>query len=462
MIASVFLLASWLGCIIVCIAGMMMGRRLWIIAGSVTQILGSIVSASSFGYGQLIAGRVLVGIGNGFLTSMIPVYVAEMAVRKEDRGRGVNAMIACASAGTALAYWTDFGMVFRSGQVVWRFPVAFQIFWALLTIGTIYFNPDTPRYYYAKSLHTEADVLLCRLYTADISDPVVDEARKDILASLELERASTASLRIKDFFWDTSDVQAARRIRTGVILVGLAYLIGTNMIFYYMTVIFQSYIGLAPLTASGLSGAACTILAIANLVGVAFMEKLGRRTWLMGGAVGLSVFMAAFIGCLANPGTKTGAAAAAMLFLWIVCFAPTWGPVTYVYASEIMPLRYRHLGFALSVSSQWIMAFITVFAGPIAIADPQVGWKTWFWFLVFSIAAVPYVYFCCPETRGRSLEEIDLIFMSESAQGSAAARQLEHSDVASFGDLETPPSMEKTNERIVVEEGVSAQPQLRV
>jgi len=64
-----------------------------------------------------------------------------------------------------------------------------------------------------------------------------------------------------------------------------------------------------------------------------------------------------------------------------------------------MPLRYRHLGFALSISSQWIMAFITVFAGPIAIADPKVGWKTWFWFLVFSIAAVPYGEYIMPKWR---------------------------------------------------------------
>ena len=62
----------------------------------------------------------------------------------------------------------------------------------------------------------------------------------------------------------------------------------------------------------------------------------------------------------------------------------------YVYASEIMPLRYRHLGFALSVSCQWVMAFITVFAGPIAIANPSVGWKTWIWFLVFNALAVPF------------------------------------------------------------------------
>ncbi|KAF2842057.1 sugar transporter-like protein [Patellaria atrata CBS 101060] len=426
MTTSIFLLASWLGCIIVSCFGLFAGRRTWIIMGEIIQIVGTIISASSYGWGQLLAGRLVIGIGNGFCTSMIPVFVAEMAVHVHKRGQGVNLMIGCASIGTALAYWVDFGMVFASGQAVWRFPVAFQIFWSLLTLAFIWPLPDTPRYYFAKGLPEEGDVVLERMFNQTTSEGPAETAKKDILASLELEKADTARLRIKDFFWDTSDLQAARRIRTGVILVGGAYLIGTNMIFYYMTTIFQVYIGLEPLTASGLAGAATTVLAITNIIGVIFMEKLGRRKWLIGGAIGQSIFLAAFTGLISTPGEATGAAAAAMLFCWIAVFGPTWGPVTYVYASEIMPLRYRHIGFALSISSQWVMAFVTVFAGPIAIADENVGWKTWIWFLVFNVLAGPFVYFCCPETRGRSLEEIDLIFMSESMHNTDAAKQLEH------------------------------------
>jgi hypothetical protein len=150
----------------------------------------------------------------------------------------------------------------------------------------------------------------------------------DILASIELEKADTARLRLKDFFWDTSEMQAARRIRTGMILVGVAYLMGIDMIFYYMNTIFQVYIGLAPLVAGGLAGAATTVLAIANYTGVYFMERLGRRVWLIGGAAGQTVFLAIFTGLLSAPGPRTGAAAAAMLFCWIAVFAPTWGPVT--------------------------------------------------------------------------------------------------------------------------------------
>lgn len=62
-------------------------------------------------------------------------------------------------------------------------------------------------------------------------------------------------------------------------------------------------------------------------MGVAFMEKFGRRTWLIWGAAGQSLFLTVFVGCIAHPGAKTGAAAAAMLFGWAAVFGPTWAPV---------------------------------------------------------------------------------------------------------------------------------------
>ncbi|KFY04527.1 hypothetical protein O988_00717 [Pseudogymnoascus sp. VKM F-3808] len=445
MITSIFLLASWLGCMIISVFGMKLGRRQWIIYGCLVQVVGTIISASAYSSGQLIAGRTLIGVGNGFLTSMIPIYVAEMAVAVGKRGQGVNMMIAAASLGTALAYWVDFGMVFASSQAVWRFPVAFQVVWAFATIGVFYPMPDTPRWLYAKDRNTDADVVLERLYDMTITEPAVQEAKQDIHASLELERTEAASLRVKDFFWDTSAMQTARRIRTGMILIGVAYLMGIDMIFYYTSTIFQVYIGLSPLTASGLAAAATTVLAITNYIGSYYMEKLGRRTWLIGGAIGQSTFMLVFTILLSQPSSsQIGAAAAAMLFGWIAVFGPTWGPVTYVYSTEIMPLRYRHIGFSLSVSCQWIAAFLTVYAGPIAIADTSVGWKTWIWFLVFNFIAIPYVYFCCPETRGHSLEQIDLLFISDSLKETDLAQTLAHNRPVT-GDIETTAKAQSTN-----------------
>lgn len=93
-----------------------------------------------------------------------------------------------------------------------------------------------------------------------------------------------------------------------------------------MTSVFQVYIGLEPLTSSGLAGAATTLLVITNGLGVVYIEKMGRRTWLLSGAVLQSIFLAVFTGLQAHPGKETGAAAAAMIFLFIAVFGPGWAP----------------------------------------------------------------------------------------------------------------------------------------
>ena len=101
---------------------------------------------------------------------------------------------------------------------------------------------------------------------------------------------------------------------------------GINMIFYYMTTIFQVYIGLPAVTASICSGAATTLLAIGSFVGAIFCEKGGRRKWLLWGSALQSMFIIAFVGLLAAGQKATSSAAAAMLFGWIFVFSPTWSP----------------------------------------------------------------------------------------------------------------------------------------
>lgn len=149
--------------------------------------------------------------------------------------------------------------------------------------------------------------------------------RSEILIELRQEKGER--LTFSDFIIDRSPTQAARRIRDGVILVGIAYLMGINMIFYYMTTIFQIYIGLAPATASICSGAATTLLAIGAFTGAFLCEKSGRRKWLLWGSAGQSVFIIAFVALLAIGKKATSSAAAAMLFGWILCFSPTWAPL---------------------------------------------------------------------------------------------------------------------------------------
>lgn len=86
---------------------------------------------------------------------------------------------------------------------------------------------------------------------------------------------------------------------------------------------------------------------------------------------------------------------------------------------QIAPLKLRHLGGAAGAFGEWLFSFITVFAGGIALQN--VGWKIWLWMLLSCAAAIPFVYFMCPETTGKTLEEIDLIFAKPEIRDSALA-----------------------------------------
>lgn len=144
---------------------------------------------------------------------------------------------------------------------------------------------------------------------------------------IELRQEEGEKLQWSNLIFDKSPTQAVRRIRDGVILVGVAYLMGTNMIFYYMTTIFQIYIGLEATTASICSGAATTLLAIGVFFGSFFCERTGRRTWLLWGAALQSFFIIAFTVLLSFDNKATSKACAAMLFGWILVFSPTWAPM---------------------------------------------------------------------------------------------------------------------------------------
>lgn len=174
MITSIFLLASWLGCMIISVFGMKLGRRQWIIYGCLVQVVGTIISATAHSSGQLIAGRTLIVRGpritsirnyanlNAGCWQWFP-DVDGSHLRRRDGRRCQQAWTgsqhddcSCQSrhgfgilgvsfpiyfVSTFSNIFSDFGMVFASNQAVWRFPVAFQAVWAFATVGVFYPMP---------------------------------------------------------------------------------------------------------------------------------------------------------------------------------------------------------------------------------------------------------------------------------------------------------------------------------
>jgi len=138
------------------------------------------------------------------------------------------------------------------------------------------------------------------------------------------------------------------------------------------------------------------------------IERVGRRKLFLIGSVGQSLSMVLVFACLL-PGTEAAAKGAAVgLFTYIAFFGATWLPLPWLYPAEINPLRTRMKANAISTMVNWAFNFMVVMVVPLMITS--IGWGTYLFFAATNACFVPIIYFFYPETKQRSLEEIDLIF----------------------------------------------------
>ncbi|KAN0103238.1 putative sugar transporter STL1 [Hyaloscypha variabilis] len=390
LVASSYVLAATVTTLVVMWIGLRLGRRRCIIIGDIFVIVGTAVQASSFSVAQIIVARVICGTGIDFISCTVPTYMAEMSIESKERGPEVAKQCAWLISGIALAYWLDFGFTRMDSQVSWRFPIAFQAAFAGTSLALMLLLPDTPRWYYAKARNTEGDGVLSRLHNKPIDHPDEEEMNR---------------FRITSLIWDTTDLRAGRRIRIAFCLLAIQQMMGINVMVYYSTKIFAD-MGLSDFLSQILAAVMNTVYAAGCWVLPFTIEAFGRRHIMIGSAIGCTVTMLIFFIMIALPHPTDATQWIAVVFVIFFNFFIGYG---WVGVALIAPLKYRHIGNASSAFGEWLFSFITVFAGGIAITN--IGWKIWIWQLLSCICAIIFPFFMCPETGGKTLEEIDFIFV---------------------------------------------------
>jgi MFS family permease len=139
-IVAVYELGCLAGALASAVWGETLGRRKLTVLGSIVLILGTVIQCSSYGRAQMIVGRIVTGLGMGGITSAVPVWQCETAPAYM-RGRTIAMELSTLIVGIVIAYWIDYGCSNYANSFQWRFPIAFQIFFAILLIIMCFFLP---------------------------------------------------------------------------------------------------------------------------------------------------------------------------------------------------------------------------------------------------------------------------------------------------------------------------------
>jgi len=338
--------------------------------------------------------------------------------------------------GTLIAYWIDYGCLYGPDDFTWRFPIAFQCVFAMIVIVLMLNLPESPRWLLTHHHEDEAATILAGLSGLRRDDPEV-LLQMTVIKDAVRKAGGGGKVPAKLLFTNDRN-QYFRRMVLGGSSQFMQQLSGCNAVIYYFPILCQQALGTDHNLALLLGGVNMVVYAIFATSSWVLIERVGRRKLFLIGTVGQMLAMVLTFACLIPSGGEAVAppGAAVGLFIYIAFFGATWLPLPWLYPAEVNPLKTRAKANAFSTINNWLWNFFIVMITPVLITS--IGWGTYLFFAVLNALFIPVIYFFYPETAGRSLEEIDLIFTKgymEKIGYVRAAKELpaiEEADLASY------------------------------
>jgi SP family xylose:H+ symportor-like MFS transporter len=362
------------------------------------------------GYGfmtNFVIYRILGGIGVGLASMLSPMYIAEIAPPKI-RGNLVAWNQFAIIFGMLVIYFVNFG-ISKTGSgdawlnsIGWRYMFLSGTIPAALFLLLLFFVPETPRYLMMKGDEDGARAVLSRLVTPEEREVELSEIRASI--------SEHHSGKLFSF--------GVGLVLIGIVLSVFQQFVGINVVLYYATDIFKG-MGMttnASLLQTIIVGAVNLVFTVIAILSV---DHFGRKPLQIIGALVMAASMIS-LGADFWLGGQ-GMVALVCMLTYTAGFAVSWGPVTWVLLSEIFPNQIRGKAMAIAVAAQWIANYLVSWSFPILDDNPYLvqhfkhGFAYWI-YGVMSLLAALFMWRFVPETKGRSLEQMEKLWQGASSE----------------------------------------------
>ncbi|KAK5685485.1 hypothetical protein LTS10_003564 [Elasticomyces elasticus] len=398
-----------------------MGRRFTVAIGSSIMLAAAIIQCATSGVYAFLGTRIMLGIGLGFSQTAAPPLTTEIAHPKH-RANVTNLFQAIWYWGAIVSAIFTLGTLFVDNSWSWRVPCLMQGLFPAIQLFGLLLVPESPRWLVSKNRHDEALQMLARYHANGVvDDELVQYEFKEICQALELEKDAA-----KSTGWSTFFATKGNRHRFLIcILVGfMIQWAGNGIVSYYLAPILKSVGITSSITQAGINLALQFWNAGLSFMGALAAEKYGRRPLWLTSACGMLVsftIVTALSAVFAEHGIKAaGGATVAFLFIFFGFYDIAFTPLSIAYPVEILPFRLRAKGLSANLTTVFGAGFFNQYVNPIALE--ALHWKFYFVYIATLAAMIPTIYFLFPETKGRTLEQISIVFDGEAAETDAFRR----------------------------------------
>lgn len=407
--------SALIGCIIGGLMGglvsLKLGRRNGLLLAAVLFLISAIGSAipemflAPIGKGDhtfvtaFVIYRIIGGVGVGLASMLSPMYIAEVAPANI-RGKLVSWNQFAIIFGMLVVYFVNYAIALQGDDtwlnaIGWRWMFASEIIPAILFLILLFFVPETPRYLVLRDRPEKALSVLTKINGAETGRKVLEEIKETLV--LHSGKLFSYGMLV---------------VVIGILLSAFQQFVGINVVLYYAPEIFKNMgsgtdTALLQTIIVGIINLSFTVLAIVTV------DKFGRKPLQIIGAVGMAFFMFAL--GFAFFFQKLGLAALIFMLGYVACFAVSWGPVTWVLLAEIFPNRIRGRAMAVAVAAQWISNYLVSWTFPMMDKSTFLtnlfhqGFSYWI-YGVMGILAALFMWKYVPETKGKTLEEMERLW----------------------------------------------------
>ncbi|CEI61654.1 hypothetical protein FVEN_g2721 [Fusarium venenatum] len=386
------------------------GRKGAIIISIILYTIGAALEAGSINFGMIVSSRVILGLGVGLEGGTVPVYVAE-TVERRIRGNLVSLYQFNIALGEVLGYAV--GAIFLKVPGNWRYILGSSLVFSTIMFFGMLFLPESPRFLIHQKRHLDAYKVWKRI--RGIEDRESREEFYVMSASvIQEETAVVEGAKNRRFPWMDlfTEPRARRALVYSNIMILLGQLTGVNAIMYYMSVL-MNQIGFDKEKANYMSLVGGGSLLIGTIPAIFLMERFGRRFWaitmLPGFFIGLVLIGVSYQFDVATQLMTVEGLYLTGLILYMGFFG-SYACLTWVIPSESFPTHLRSYGMTTSDALLFLASFIVTYNfAAMQEAMGKTGLALGFYGGIAFVGEIYQIFFM-PETKNKTLEEIDVVF----------------------------------------------------